>query len=216
MSKVISPENNNHYAAWKMPEVSLNQNTRLFKNAEEETFIKQQLNQLRKNAETEGYEQGYQAGSAQGRQHLEQKIIEFKKIIHSCQRPLEELDERVEIELLELALAVAKQIIRRELKIDSSAVVAVIREARDLLPITTQKIRVYLHPEDVKLVKELLPLEKGAEHWEIPWEIHAEPLLGRGDCRIVTEQSQIDATIETRLAAIAARVLGGERSHDSP
>lgn len=210
MSKIIGQENKHHYAAWKMPEVSLNQSTRLFKNAEEETFIKQQLNQLRKNAETEGYEQGYQAGSAQGRKHIEQQLTEFKKIIHSFQRPLEELDERVEIELLELALAVAKQIIRRELKIDSSAVVAVIREARDLLPITTQKIRVYLHPEDVKLVKELLPLEEGAEHWEI----HGEPLLGRGDCRIATEQSQIDATIETRLAAIAARILGGERSHD--
>jgi flagellar assembly protein FliH len=38
----------------------------------------------------------------------------------------------------------------------------------------------------------------------------------RGDCRVVTENSRVDATIENRLAAIMANTLGGEREEDHP
>jgi flagellar biosynthesis/type III secretory pathway protein FliH len=38
--------------------------------------------------------------------------------------------------------------------------------------------------------------------------------LVRGDCRVETESSYIDASIEARLSAIAANMLGDDRRHD--
>ncbi|MDH3451407.1 MAG: FliH/SctL family protein, partial [Gammaproteobacteria bacterium] len=41
-----------------------------------------------------------------------------------------------------------------------------------------------------------------------------DPLITRGGCKIDTDASRIDATLETRLAALAASVLVGERDGD--
>jgi len=38
--------------------------------------------------------------------------------------------------------------------------------------------------------------------------------LVRGGCKIITDNSQIDATLEKRLAMIAAKLMGGEREYD--
>ena len=47
------------------------------------------------------------------------------------------------------------------------------------------------------------------------WKINADPFLSRGGCRVLTNSSRIDATVETRLNAVIASVLGGERTQDS-
>jgi len=41
-----------------------------------------------------------------------------------------------------------------------------------------------------------------------------DPALTPGGCNIETEHSRIDATVESRLAAVIAQVMGGERSAD--
>jgi flagellar assembly protein FliH len=45
-------------------------------------------------------------------------------------------------------------------------------------------------------------------------QIVADPLQTRGGCRVLTDTSQIDASVEARLNAVIAHVLGGERSSD--
>jgi flagellar assembly protein FliH len=37
----------------------------------------------------------------------------------------------------------------------------------------------------------------------------------RGGCRVTTENSQVDATLESRLGAVIAPLLAAERSHDA-
>jgi flagellar assembly protein FliH len=49
---------------------------------------------------------------------------------------------------------------------------------------------------------------------ERSWVLVADPGLSRGDCRIITDTSLIDATLEKRLAAITSQLLGGERVTD--
>jgi flagellar assembly protein FliH len=49
---------------------------------------------------------------------------------------------------------------------------------------------------------------------EHAWKVVDDPVLARGGCKVLTDTSQIDASLETRLTAILATVLGGERSHD--
>ena len=76
----------------------------------------------------------------------------------------------------------------------------------------TRHVRIFLHPEDAELVKENLAIGESKDR---RWEIVEDPVLTRGGCRVVTEVSQIDSTIEHRLNAIISEVLGSERTGDS-
>ena len=104
----------------------------------------------------------------------------------------------------------AKQLVRREIKTDPGQIVAVVREALSVLPIASQNVRLHLHPEDAVLVRAALSLNEG----EYAWRIVEDGLQNRGGCQLMTDSSRIDASVETRLAAIIAKVLGGERGSD--
>ena len=86
----------------------------------------------------------------------------------------------------------------------------VIRESISALPMSSQKMRIRLHPKDAEAARDFLS-ESGED---ISWQIVEDPALARGDCKVVTENSQIDASIETRLGEIAAKIMGGEREDD--
>jgi flagellar assembly protein FliH len=53
------------------------------------------------------------------------------------------------------------------------------------------------------------------DHDGMPWKIQQDPLLTRGGCRVSTGDSRIDATVESRLGAVIARVLGDSRQHQA-
>jgi len=67
-----------------------------------------------------------------------------------------------------------------------------------------------LHPEDAGLVRSALSLDEMSP----PWKIVEDPLITRGGCKVDTEVSHIDATVENRLTAVIATLFGGEREHD--
>jgi len=112
--------------------------------------------------------------------------------------------------LVNLAIGIATQVVRREIKIDPGQIIAVIREAVNALPLASQKLTLQMHPEDVILVKNSLALDDVSS----PWNIVEDPLITRGGCKVKTETSNIDSTVENRLAIIVATVLGGEREED--
>ena len=123
---------------------------------------------------------------------------------------MRELDKQVVDELVDLSMAVARQIIRRELKTSPGEIVAVVKEAINLLPVSASDVNLELHPEDAALVRNaLLPSDA-----DTPWQITEDPLLSRGGCRVSTNTSRIDATVENRINAAIAAVLGGERDVD--
>jgi flagellar assembly protein FliH len=164
-----------------------------------------EIEALHRQAREEGYAQGRAEALAAVREPLE-------RLLRALAEPLADLDEAAERELLALVMAVARQLVRRELKTDPGEIVACVREALAALPAAARQVRVHLHPEDAKLVREALRLEERAgEHG---FRLVEDPTLTRGGCRVSSETSQIDATLETRLNAVAARLFGGERQHD--
>jgi flagellar assembly protein FliH len=165
-----------------------------------------QLESLQKHAFEEAYAAGYAAGKSEARVHVER----FEALMRSFARPLEDLDASVEESLVAHAVAIARQIIRRELRADSGEIVAVLREALALLPVGMREVRVHLHPEDARVVRSLAE----ASSQEQMWRIVEDPALARGGCRVESESSQVDARLETRIGAVVSRLLGGERSED--
>ncbi|MDH5230194.1 MAG: FliH/SctL family protein, partial [Gammaproteobacteria bacterium] len=109
---------------------------------------------------------------------------------------------------------VARHLVRRELKFDPGQVIAAVRQAVSVLPISARDVRVYLHPDDAVLVRDALSIGD-SNNEERRWRVVEDASLTRGGCNIESDNSRIDATIETRLAAIIAKALGGERESDN-
>jgi flagellar assembly protein FliH len=158
-----------------------------------------------------GFEQGRQEGEAAGRQALVEQIARFQQLTQSLARPLEDLDQEVVDSLAHLATTIAAQLVRRELKADPQQIVATVREAVGALPLATRNIQLHLHPEDARLVHELMTMPEGDDSWQIVEDVS----LTRGGCMLVSENSQVVATVEARLNAVISAMLGGERVGDA-
>lgn len=158
-----------------------------------------------------GYKDGEAKGVKAGEKIIEQRTKAWDRLLQGLVSPYEELDAVIEDELAQLAIAVARQLVRRELRTDPSAIVAVLREALGALPSADRKVRLYLHPQDARLVKEALHLND----LERPWSVVEDPTLSRGGVKVETDTSRVDASLESRLNAVIASLWGGERRSDS-
>ena len=158
-----------------------------------------------------GYEAGLKAAQADLKSQtdaLNARVARLDEILNSLCRPLPELETAVEQQLILLALAVGKQLARRELKTDPGQIAALIREAVGRLPAAAREVRVHLHPEDAAAVAERL----ASAGQERAWSVVEDPTLTRGGCLVRSENSQIDARLESRVNAIVSSMLGEERA----
>ena len=163
---------------------------------------------LQAEAHKEAFEQGLAEGREAGRAEVRAQVARLSGMFYDLAKPFEVMDAEVERELLTLAMALARQIVRRELKTDPTQIIGIIREAIAALPVAAREVRVHLHPEDAAVVREhLAPTER-----ERAWAMVEDPVMARGGCQVSTNTSRIDMRLETRLGAILSELLGTERS----
>ena len=206
------------YERWELPVIEAKKTGDKTQDTQEtQPITAAEIESIQKQAYTEGhgngYRDGYEKGLAEGEAEIRQQAETFQSLIQILDTPFADLDEQVVEQTAQLAIAIARQIIRRELHTDPGQVVAVVREALKALPVMSRKIRVFLHPEDATLVREVLSLHDEGDESQT-WKVIEEPLLSRGGCKITSENSTIDATVETRLQRLITEILGGERSRD--
>lgn len=205
MSRIIRGEEASDCQAWSLPEVQSGAASR------NRPVTARQLEEIQQQARQEGFQQGLQEGRDSGREELLNSVRCLEQILKTLDKPLEELDDSVEQQLAQLAMLVARQLVRRELKTDPEQVVGIVREALALLPVAARDVQLALNPEDAGIVRDALSLHEG----EQAIRIVEDPVQSRGGCRVLTRTSQIDASIETRLNSVIAGVLGGQRHSDS-
>jgi flagellar assembly protein FliH len=194
-------------ALWELPQINgpvLARNRRIA-----------DLQGIEREAWNQGHAQGREAGIAAVRseaqaasQELDRRVQNLGAILDFMSKPIAALDHEVQRQLASLAGAIARQIVRRELKTHPDEIVAVIRETVALLPMTAREVRVHLNPEDAKLVRSRLAEASG----DRAWSIAEDPIISRGGCRVSSESSTIDAQLEQRLGAAIAAALGDTRS----
>lgn len=179
-----------------------------------------QLEQMRAQAYKEGYEHGqkegfeygHREGLEEGRVDMLQRLQRFDQILAGLETPFVELDEQVEREIVTLVVAMVRQLVRREIKADPGQIVGVVREALAVLPVSARHVRVLLHPDDAELVRDAYAMGEAEQKWQIV----EDPVIAGGGCRVYTENSQVDATLESRLNTLIAPLLGSERDSDGP
>jgi flagellar assembly protein FliH len=177
----------------------------------------EEIEAIQQAAHQEGYDAGHQEGFEFGRregieaarQETQARLQLFDGLIELLDRPLRQLDDQVENELLHLVGQVARQVVRRELSLAPEQILVVLHEALDALPSSARHVRVALHPEDAALVRE----SYAQAQTELGWRVQEDPTLSRGGCRILSDNSRMDATLETRLGRMIESLLGQEQDH---
>ena len=175
----------------------------------------QELEEVEQRTHKEAYTKGHAAGVAAARAESEKALNQLKtqvayidKMVSTIAQPFRDLDSQVEEQLVQLAVTVARQLVRRELRMDPAQVIAIIRETVALLPAATRDVRVHLHPDDATIVREKLATPTA----DRAWTIVEDPVMTRGGCRVTTDTAHIDQRLETRIQNIMATILGEERS----
>jgi flagellar assembly protein FliH len=168
---------------------------------------------IRQEAYNEGFatgeKDGFHSGQLKARQEaelaLQDKLQQLELLMQQLMEPIAEQDKQIEQGLVTLVRHTTEQVVRRELQMDSSQLRRVLREALKLLPMGAQNVRIQINPQDFELVKAL------RERHEEDWKILEDESLLPGGCRVETEHSRIDASIETRLALAIQQLLEQQR-----
>lgn len=125
-----------------------------------------------------GRREGYQQGLRQAQGHTQSLL----PILQHIQEPLAAVDARTAQELLALALEIAKVVIRHELDLHPERLLPLVQEALASLPVNTSNPRIVLHPQDILMLRELMPeLENHGVH------LVEDATLDRGGCRVLTD-----------------------------
>ena len=169
----------------------------------------EELESIRQEAYNEGFaageKDGFRATTLKVRQEAEAalavKLESLERLMGVLFDPIAEQDSQLEKAMVGLVEHVARQVIQRELVLDSSHIESVMREALKLLPLGVGNVRLYINPQDFEQVKAL------RERHEETWRIVEDAALQPGGCRVETEHSRIDATVETRISQIMAKLL---------
>jgi flagellar assembly protein FliH len=168
-----------------------------------------QLEAIEAAAYEEGFARGRAEGLSAGAAEARAQALRLAGLLDHLAQPLAEVDAEVETALTALAVQIGRRLALHELATDPALMGAIVNKAIAALVAVPREVRVHLHPDDWRLLKDSLlpPPEVGA------WRLVADASLARGDCRISSETGWVDATIQTRIAGIADGLLDpdGER-----
>lgn len=174
----------------------------------------EELESIRQEAYNEGFatgeKEGFHSTQLKVRHEadvaLNAKLASLEQLMSQLFEPIAEQDTQIEKSLVELVGHITRQVIQRELTTDSSHVGQVLRDALKLLPMGAQNVRIFINPQDFTQIKTL------RERHEETWRIVEDDALQAGGCRVETEHSRIDATIETRISQALAKMF--DQLHD--
>lgn len=173
----------------------------------------EEVEAVRQDAYNEGFstgeKDGFRAGQLRAQQEaeaaLKPRLQALESIMQQLFDPISGQDQAIEHMLLDLVCRISEEVIQRELVLDSSQISKVLREALKLLPMDDGQVRIYINPQDFDTLKSL------RERHEENWRILEDDSLQPGGCRVETRNSQIDASVETRLHTLTQQLLEQRR-----
>jgi flagellar biosynthesis/type III secretory pathway protein FliH len=155
--------------------------------------------------ERQAYEQGFAKGEKDGRFAAQQQTAPLLTALETTLAELDGVRQKIrrhlEQEVVELALHVARKVVRHELTVSKDTIVCVVKEAMTQLD-DPGKISIRLNPDDLKKIRAAgETLSSVMDHLDT---IHFEEDTGIdcGGCYIQTEYGEIDARIEEQLRTV--------------
>jgi flagellar assembly protein FliH len=140
----------------------------------------------------QGHQEGYQAGLDDGKKTIAQQAQQLNTAVANVFSYLQGQDDEVEQALVNVATCIASSVLRRELTVDTSHIRAVVQDAIALLPMNVSNLSVHLSEQDHQFL---------SNDTEIPeqWTLQIDRTLKPGGCRVSSEQSVVDYTLEQQF-----------------
>ena len=172
------------------------------------------LAQARLDGLAEGRAEGIERGTAEGREaaraehaaRLGELATTLESALTAFDAAREALAARAADEAVTLAITIAERVCKRAGMFDprvcadnAAAALRLVMRAHD--------VKLHVHPDDLDLVATLLPDVQ--RRWPAlkHVELHADPSLARGGCRVFTEGGLVDADLHAQLDRIAADLV---------
>ncbi|HPU50985.1 MAG TPA: FliH/SctL family protein [Burkholderiaceae bacterium] len=161
-----------------------------------------------------GLEEGMRRGAEAARQQLQREqgerlqaiADEFAQRTAALHEGMEaafaQVRDEVAAQTISLALELARQVIRGQLRTDPRAIEPVVREAIACLIDERASFTVHLNPDDAELlgpVIEPVMQPRGAQ-------LIADPSIAAGGCLITSAGAEVDATLNTRWHRVLASI----------
>ena len=160
---------------------------------------------LAEQAQKEGYQQGVEDGLQKGYGEAKDEIAFAKEIVEASKKDYQEHIESSEAVILELALNVAGKIINQKLEEDEGTFLSIvkraIKETRD-----NREVQLHIHPSRYPFLlsnkEELMSIfPKDTDLY-----IYPDEALQENSCLIESENGRIDASVDSQLAEIKAKL----------
>lgn len=154
-------------------------------------------------AQSRGFQIGKWDGLESGRAEAEKIVHRMVELLDEMTRPYRSLDQLVTQELTQMSMLIAKQIIRRELTINSDVVTDIATEALSTLSSLEGEIELFLNPVDVAMVEQLASELLVGKSWKLVEDIELMP----GGCRVKTPISYVDASVEKQMEMVFSTLI---------
>ncbi|WP_432719728.1 flagellar assembly protein FliH [Jeongeupia wiesaeckerbachi] len=165
--------------------------------------------------EQQAMREGFDAGLEAGRLAAEDEIGRLKGVLSSLDNLVAGAEHDLAESVLDLALVLARELVRQEVAADRKLLLPAIVEALSGIPPASGTSRLYLHPDDLNALEPMLAIELSGE----TWRLIADPRLNSGDARIETASTQIDLALPARwhtMLRVLNRADRGELGWNAP
>jgi len=170
------------------------------------------VEQGRSDGHDAGHAEGLARGIEEGRRQALAELEAMAKPVDAMLRGLKKLKTEYKNaqrkEVVDLVGKIARQVIRAELALQPTQMLALVDEALSAMPPTRDEVEVMLNPEEMKRIQELDP--KRAKKWNLL----ADPRLEPGECRVKAGDHEVDAGCQGRLAACMEQVRDALSAED--
>ena len=163
----------------------------------------QRLATLEREAFAKGYEQGERAGTEAAGKRGEAMLRRLSDTLTELTSLRASMIRQTENQIVELALAVARRVVHREISLDRNLMIAIVRVALDRLG-ESAHVTVRLHPEEFEATGAARVAEfAGSDITFVP-----DARVGRGGCRVESDMGMLDASVDAQIQEIARALLG--------
>lgn len=145
-----------------------------------------------------GHAEGYADGAHAGQVEAEGELEHLRSIAATFSDAVMQADETIAHDVLELALRLARGMVRTAFDVRPELILPVVQEAIGYLPVLAQPATLTLNPEDAEIVRQAM----GQELVKGGWRIVEDAAIARGGCKVDTASNQIDAQAAARWARL--------------
>jgi len=164
----------------------------------------------REEIEKISYEKGYQEGKEQEREKIREIMMILKRTVKDLEIKKETIINEMERKIVEIAMATARKIIKKEIDRDPQIILRTVRESLKRIK-QAQKITIKVNPLDWTTLKKVQPELLFSSPGEESIYIEKDETIARGGSLIETDKEIIDARIEEQICEVK-KALSGEKN----